>query len=118
MNPAAPAPPRVTVIVPCHNLGAYLDEAVDSVFAQTFQDFDIIIVDDGSTDEATRRLLEGYDRPRTRVVRTENRGLPAARNVGLRLTSAPYLCALDADDRLAPTCLERSVATLDADPSL
>lgn len=118
MNLHAPAAPRVTVVVPCHNLGAYLDEAVDSVFAQTLQDFDIVIIDDGSTDAATRRLLERYDRPRTRVFRTEHRGLPAARNFALSQTAAPYLCALDADDRLAPTCLERSVGVLDDDPTL
>ena len=118
MTSGAPASPRVTVVIPCHNLGAYLDEAVDSVFAQTFQDFDIVIIDDGSTDEATTRRLQRYDRPRTRVLRTENRGLPAARNVGLRHTAASYVCALDADDRLAPACLERSVGVLDGDPSL
>lgn len=111
--------PSVTVIIPCHNLGAYLDEAVDSVFAQTFQDFDVIIVDDGSTDEATRRLLTEYCRPRTRVVRSEeNRGLPAARNLAIRETQAPYICALDADDRLAPSCLEKSVQALDGNPSI
>ncbi len=112
------AAPRVTVIIPCHNLGAYLDEAVDSVFAQTWQDFDVIIVDDGSTDEATARVLTEYRRPRTRVYRTENRGLPAARNFALRHTEAPYICALDADDRLAPACLEKSVRALDDDPSI
>lgn len=118
MDSQIPAPPRVTVIIPCHDLGAYLDEAVDSVLAQTFQDFDVIVVDDGSTDAATTRLLADYRRPRTRVVRQAHRGLPAARNRGLRETAAPYICALDADDRLAPTCLERSVAVLDQDPSL
>jgi glycosyltransferase involved in cell wall biosynthesis len=115
---AGASSPRATVVVPCHNLGAYLDEAVDSLFAQTCQDFDIVIVDDGSTDEATWRMLERYERPRTRVFRTENRGLSAARNFALRHTAAPYICALDADDRLAPTCLERSIAVLDADPTL
>jgi glycosyltransferase involved in cell wall biosynthesis len=113
------ADPRVTVMIPCHNLGAYLDEAVDSVLAQTFQDFDIIVVDDGSTDEGTRRLLASYDRPRTRVIRSaENRGLPAARNLALKQTRALYICALDADDRLAPACLEKSVRVLDDDPSV
>ena len=110
--------PRVTFVVPCHDLGAYLDEAMDSVFAQTVQDFDVIIVDDGSTDDPTRRLLESYERPRTRVFRTENRGLSAARNFATARTSARYLCALDADDRLAPAYLERSLGVLDADPSL
>lgn len=118
MTAGADRAPRVTIIIPCHDLGAYLDEAVDSVFAQTVQDFDVIVVDDGSTDEATRRLLDGYERPRTRVFRTENRGLSAARNVAAARTQAEYLCALDADDRLAPAYLERSLAVLDADPSL
>lgn len=112
------AVPRVTVVIPCHDLGAYLDEAVGSVLAQTFPDFDIVVVDDGSTDEATVRLLAEYQRPRTRVIRQPHRGLPAARNRGVAATAAPYICALDADDRLAPTYLERSVAVLDADPSL
>jgi glycosyltransferase involved in cell wall biosynthesis len=110
--------PRVTFVVPCHDLGAYLHEALDSVFAQTVQDFDVIVVDDGSTDEATRRTIDALQRPRTRVFRTENRGLSAARNYGAARTEAEYLCALDADDRLAPTYLERSLAVLDADPSL
>lgn len=113
------AAPRVTVVIPCHDLGVYLNDAVDSVFAQTFQDFDVIIVDDGSTDEATGRLLAEYRRPRTRVLRSEeNRGLPAARNLAIRETHAEYICALDADDRLAPACLEKSVRALDDDPSI
>ena len=110
--------PRVTVIIPCHDLGEYLDEAVDSAFAQTEQDFDVIIVDDGSTDETTRQVLADYPRPRTRVFRTENRGLSAARNLATTQTGAEYLCALDADDRLAPACLERSLQVLDTDRSL
>ena len=111
-------PAKVSVIVPCYNLGEYLDEAVDSVLAQTFQDFEIVVVDDGSTDQATRRLLAAYEKPRTRVIRSENRGLPAAKNLGLLHTHGPYVCMLDADDRLEPTLLEKSVAALDADPSV
>ena len=60
--------PLVSVVVPCFNLGAYLDEAVQSVLDQTFQDFEIIIVDDGSDDPVTRSLLV-HRRPRTRIVR-------------------------------------------------
>jgi glycosyltransferase involved in cell wall biosynthesis len=110
--------PRVSVIVPCYDLGQYLDEAVDSVLAQTFQDFEIVVVDDGSTDAGTRRLLGSYEKPRTRVVRSENRGLPAAKNLGLLHTRGPYVCMLDADDRLEPTMLQKSVAVLDEDPSI
>jgi hypothetical protein len=110
--------PRVSVLVPCYNLGAFLDEAVSSVLDQTFQDFEILIVDDGSTDAATVRLLEEYARPRTTVFRTRNHGLAAARNFLVALARGEYLCALDADDVLHPRYLERTVAALDANPSL
>ena len=110
--------PRVSVVVPCYDQGAYLDEAIDSVLAQTFQDFEIVVVDDGSTDPATIRLLDGYARPKTRVLRGPNRGLPGARNAGIRATAGEYVCCLDADDVLEPTLLEKSVAVLDARPEV
>src|SRR5262245_46110377 len=109
---------KVSVIIPCYNLGRYLDEAVESVQKQTFQDFEILVVDDGSTDPDTRSLLEEYERPRLQLVRSENRGLPCARNLGLAHTTGDYVCMLDADDLLEPTCLEKSVAVLDQDPSI
>jgi glycosyltransferase involved in cell wall biosynthesis len=111
-------PPKISVVLTCYNLGRYLDEAVNSVLDQTFQDFEILVVDDGSTEEETRRLLADYDRPRTRVIHIENRGLPGARNAGIRQTSGPYVCALDADDRLERTYFEKAAAVLDRDPSV
>jgi GT2 family glycosyltransferase len=111
-------PPRVSVVVTCFNLGIYLAEAIDSVETQTFQDFEIVIVDDGSTDPETVRLLETWVRPRTQVLRTANRGLPAARNFGVAHSRGELLCCLDADDKLAPTWLEKAVEALDADPDL
>jgi len=110
--------PKVSVIIPCFNLGQYLEEAVDSVFAQTFQDFEIIIVNDGSTDEATINLLADFKRPRTRVFFTENRGLPAARNLAIEKSRGRYICALDADDKFHPLFLEKTVSVLDANPSI
>jgi glycosyltransferase involved in cell wall biosynthesis len=106
------------VVISCYNLGRYLDEAVSSALAQTWRDLEVVVVDDGSTDPETQRLLADYRRPRTRVLRTENRGLPAARNVGIRSSTGVYLCALDADRRLEPTWIEKAVGVLDADPSL
>ena len=108
----------VSVIVPCYNLGQFLDDAVQSVLAQTFQDFEIIVVDDGSTDLDTQALLSTYVRAKTRVIRAPHRGLAAARNAGLEAASGEYLCALDADDRLRPTFLERTVTVLEGDPTL
>jgi glycosyltransferase involved in cell wall biosynthesis len=115
---AASVPPRVSVLITCYDLGQYLDEAVDSVLSQTYQDFEIVIVDDGSTDPATRALLVGYRRPRTRVIHAQHGGVSAARNLAIANSSGAYLCALDADDRLEPTYFEKAVARLDADPSI
>lgn len=110
--------PIVSVIIPCYNLGRYLDEAVDSVLAQSFQQFEIVVVDDGSTEDDTRRKLADYRKPRTRVLRSVNRGLSAARNLGISNSTGRYICTLDADDRLEPTWFERGVALLDADASI
>ena len=110
--------PRVSVLISCYNLGAFLDEAVESVLRQTLQDFEILIIDDGSTDEQTRRLVTGYDRPRCRVICTPHQGLAHARNTGIAEAEGTYVCALDADDRLDPEFLTKTVAALDADDSL
>ena len=110
--------PRVSVVVPCYNLGHYLAEAVDSVLGQSFTDFEILVVDDGSTDQETRTILDGFSRPKTRVLRCENRGLPGAKNLGIANTSGDLLCMLDADDVLEPQMLARSVEALDTDPSM
>ena len=110
--------PKVSVIVPCHNLGRYLDEAIDSVLAQTFDDLEILVVDDGSTDPETIAILADYARPKTRVIRSANRGVSGARNLAIENSAGEYICALDADDRLAPTFLEKTIRVLDHDPSV
>lgn len=110
--------PRVTLIVPCYDDGSYLDEAVTSALEQSFTDFEILIVDDGSTDPATVRLLDGYARPRTRVLRTPHRGVVAARNLAIAEAAGEYLMFFDADDQLHPALLAKATAALDADPRL
>ena len=99
----------ISVVIPCFNHGSFLDEALDSVHAQTHQDFEILVVDDGSTDRATRDLIESLDRPKTRSLRIDNRGLPGARNFGIEETGHGFICALDADDVLEPTWFERAI---------
>jgi glycosyltransferase involved in cell wall biosynthesis/peptidoglycan/xylan/chitin deacetylase (PgdA/CDA1 family) len=108
----------VSVIIPCHNLGAYVSEAVQSVLDQTYQDFEILLIDDGSTDPVTRHLFASYRRPRTRILRSENHGLARTRNLGIREAAGRYVSFLDADDLFEPTFLERTVSVLEADPSL
>jgi glycosyltransferase involved in cell wall biosynthesis len=110
--------PRISVLLPCFNHGAYLDEAIGSVLAQTFQDFEIVLVDDGSTDPQTVEKIQHCSAPRTRVFRIENGGLSGARNFAAAQAHGALFCALDADDRLAPTWFEKAVARLDADPDL
>jgi glycosyltransferase involved in cell wall biosynthesis len=110
--------PRISVLMPCYNHGAFIDDAIDSVLAQTFQDFEIVVVDDGSTEPGTIEKLRALATPRITVFRTENRGLPAARNFGASRASGRLFCALDADDRLAPTWFEKAVAVLDRQPHI
>ena len=108
------ASPAVTVVIPCYNLGRYLHEAIESVLAQSFPDFEIIVVDDGSTDEYTRLLLEHLDRPKTKVRRQANQGVAAARNNGIRAGTGRYICCLDPDDRVRAVFLAKAVAILDS----
>ena len=110
--------PKVSVIIPCYNQGHYVDEAVDSILNQTFQDFEIIIMNDGSTDECTVEKLEQYDRPKTTVTHTHNQGLPRARNTGIRSGRGEYILALDADDYMGTTFLEKAVPVLDVQPEV
>ncbi|MFL6280526.1 MAG: glycosyltransferase family 2 protein [Vicinamibacterales bacterium] len=110
--------PRISVLMPCFNQGAFIGEAIDSVLAQTFQDFEIIVVDDGSTDPLTQDTLSQLATPRTIVLKTENQGLPSARNHAAGHASGAFLCALDADDKLASTWFEKAVKTLDEQPDV
>jgi len=110
--------PKVSVVIPCFNQGLYLDEAVDSVLAQTFQDFEILVVDDGSTDAETVKILKEYARPKTRVIHTDNQGLSAARNNGIREAQGAYILPLDADDKIGKGYLEEALRILDQHPEI
>lgn len=106
--------PRVSVIIPVFNAAATVADALESVLRQTFTDYEIIAVNDGSTDRSPQILARYGDRVRT-ITRT-NGGLSAARNTGVSVSSGEYVAFLDADDLWTPDFLIRSVATLDADP--
>jgi len=112
--------PRVSVIVPAYNAAVYLPYAVDSVLAQTYPNWEIVIVDDGSTDD-TRAVVDSY-RPKLRdklqYIYQPNKGLPAARNTGMRAASGEFIALLDADDVWLPQRLERGAAMMDAGPGV
>jgi glycosyltransferase involved in cell wall biosynthesis len=107
--------PRVSVIIPAYNAAATIAATVESVLAQSYRDFEIIVVDDGSTDR-THEILAGFG-DRVRLIEQHNNGPAAARNVGARASSGDLLAFLDADDLWRPTMLERAAAALDSDPS-
>jgi len=111
-------PVFVTVVVPFYNLAEFLDEALASVAAQTVRGIETIVVDDGSKPdqaEAARELSAKYG---ARYVHQPNAGLSAARNKGVSLAAAPYVLPLDADDRIAPTMVEKTLWYLASRPRL
>jgi glycosyltransferase involved in cell wall biosynthesis len=105
--------PLVTVVIPCYNQAHFLGEAIESVLSQSYRNFEIIVVDDGSTDN-TSEVASHYEE--VRLVRQENRGLAGARNSGLAEAEGEYLVFLDADDRLLPRALEAGLECFDAHP--
>jgi len=99
--------PQFSVIIPTYNRQKFLRKAVATVLSQTVEDWELIIVDDGSTD-ATAAMVSGYEDARIRFVVQENRGPAAARNHGLRLATAPWVAFLDSDDWWLPEKLQRA----------
>src|SRR5947209_3795753 len=103
---------RVSVIIPLYNKAPYVRRTLDSVRAQTFADYEVIVVDDGSTDGGAA-VVEGFGDPRFRLIAQPNAGPGAARNRGLAEAGGEFVAFLDADDEWLPTFLERSLALLD-----
>ena len=109
--------PLVSIIIPSYNARPWVCEAVDSVLAQTYPDYEIIVVDDGSTDGSGELLRQRYGK-QIRYVYQVNRGLSGARNTGLDHADGAYIQFLDADDLLLPEKLERQVAFLEDHPEI
>lgn len=112
--------PKVSVIIPSYNLGQYIVETLDSVAAQTYTDWECLVVENGSTD-GSLGIVNDYCYHDTRfipVVFPQNQGVAAARNRGLELAEGEYILFLDADDLIAPGYMAAAVEALDADHSL
>lgn len=108
--------PAVSVVIPCYNQARYLRDAVESVLAQTYPHVEAIVVNDGSTDNTAD--VAAWFGDQIRVVTQENAGLAAARNAGIRASSAPYVMVLDADDTIDPDCVEHRVRFFLEDPAV
>lgn len=109
--------PRVSVVIPTYNNARYLGTAIDSILAQDFQAFELIVVDDAS-DDATAERVERYRDPRIRYLKNDaQRGIAGARNRGLDAARGEFMASLDSDDRADPARLSQQVAFLDAHPA-
>jgi len=106
----------VSVVIPTFNYGRFVRDAVESALSQTYRPVEIVVVDDGSTDD-TAAVLEPY-RQRVTCLRQDNRGLSAARNTGIRAARGSFIAILDSDDWWAPEKLEAQMATFAVDPAL
>jgi glycosyltransferase involved in cell wall biosynthesis len=106
----------VSVVIPCYNQAHFLGEAIESVLCQGYTNVEVVVVDDGSTDNASE-VASRYERAGVRLIRQENRGRSAARNRGLDETQGKYVVFLDSDDRLLPEALEVGVKDLEAHPA-
>ncbi|MCB0107195.1 MAG: glycosyltransferase family 2 protein [Caldilineaceae bacterium] len=109
--------PRVSIIMPAYNQARYIAEAIQSVLEQSYPDWELIIVDDGSTDD-TAAIAFRFQDPRIHLHRQTNQGVSAARNVGIALSRGEYIAFLDADDRYRPERLAVHVAYLDHHPTV
>jgi len=105
--------PRFSVVIPSYNQAPFVGDAIQSVLEQTYPDFEIIVVDDASPDNSNE-IIQGFTDPRVRLIRHEkNRGLPAARNTGMRAARGEYIALLDADDYFHPEKLAAHAAFIE-----
>ena len=107
----------VSVIMTCHNQAEFIDEAIESVIGQTYEDFELIIINDGSTDNSEEKIVEWIKKQnRITFVKADDIGSSKARNLGVGLSSTDYFVPLDADDKIYPWFLERTVNVLERNP--
>src|ERR1700722_365222 len=107
--------PRVTVLMPAYNAGKYIGEAIRSVLDQSFRDFELLIVNDGSTDN-TKTVVSSFADNRIRVLEQSYKGISVALNAGLLVAKGYYIARFDADDICFPQRLSKQVNFLDANP--
>ncbi len=108
---------QVSIIIPAYNQARYLGAAVQSALDQTYANVDVLVADDGSTDD-TAQVAQQFTDPRVRYIYQENRGLSGARNTGIRHATGDFLTYLDSDDLFLPQKLEILLPALQAQPHL
>lgn len=109
---------KITVYMPAYNYGQYIEKAIESIFSQTITDWELIVIDDGSTDNTIDVLSKYKDHPKVRIIEQENKGLNVTNNIALRLSNGKYIMRLDADDYLDENALLILSNSLDTKPNI
>src|SRR5688500_2839903 len=110
--------PLVTIYITNYNYGKFIRKSIESALEQTLHDFELIIIDDGSTDNSKEIIEEYRSNPKVTIVYQKNKGLNITNNIAMRLAKGKYIMRLDADDFLEPSAIEVMSARLEADDSL
>ncbi|OKH21126.1 glycosyltransferase family 2 protein [Chroogloeocystis siderophila] len=108
---------KVSVIIPVYNVEQYVADTINSVLQQSYTNFELIIIDDGSPDKS-REICQNFNDPRIKIICQKNRGVAAARNTGIRHSQGEYLAFLDADDLWLPQKLEKHIEHLENSPNV
>ena len=111
--------PRISILIPVRNDASVIGNCLDDIVKQSFKDFELVVVDDGSTDE-TPQLLDKIERQdtRARIIRTSANGIVSALNIGLAECKGDYIARMDADDRMEKTRLEKQLEMMIKNPDL
>lgn len=109
---------KVSVIMPCYNDGKYIKESISSVLNQTYKNIELIVIDDGSTDQETIDILNNIDNSRVLVFRTQRLGPSGARNKGILESKGDYILPLDSDDIIDKTYIEKAVKIIELDSNI
>lgn len=104
---------KVSIIMPCYNDGLFIEEAIDSVLRQTYKNIEIIVIDDGSDDDYTKKVLSRLSNEKMKICHTKHLRPAGARNYGISLAAGKYILPVDSDDRIEPTYIERAVSLLE-----
>lgn len=110
--------PLISILIPYYNDGLYIDEAVESMLSQTYKNIEIIIVNDGSTDEFSIQKIINYTKEKTKVIHQNNKGGGAARNMAFAHANGEYVLTLDADDKFENTFIEKALLILEKDEKI
>lgn len=108
----------VSVIMPCYNDGAYIEEAIESVKMQTYENWELIVIDDGSDDINTVKIIDGIKDERIKILRTNHLKPAGARNYGIQHAAGKYILPVDSDDKIDPTYMEKAVHIIESDPEI